>query len=162
VTPLPVPHDAAQVALVVAGDGRRALLATDLGEVPPGLPALIDGCDIALLESNHDPAMLARGPYPEHLKRRIASSKGHLSNAQTHAVLARLGPRVRAVVLMHLSRTNNAPELALAVAADALAGRGVRLLAASQDDPLALDVEASPPRRAPPRGRDRQLELPFA
>jgi phosphoribosyl 1,2-cyclic phosphodiesterase len=170
VWPTPLPHDAAQVALVFEAGGLRAGLATDLGEVPPGLPEAFSACDLLLLESNHDLAMLRDGPYPMHLKRRIASAKGHLSNAQAAELLRALPPRARSVVLMHLSRTNNAPELALASARDALAGRRVRLFVAPPRGPLSFDVAApppdaplaqSPPAPRPPAPPGAQLALPF-
>jgi phosphoribosyl 1,2-cyclic phosphodiesterase len=158
VTPTPLPHDVAQVALAISDGTRRAAIATDLGEVPPALPTLLAGCDVVLLESNHDRDMLERGPYPERLKRRIGSARGHLSNAQTHALLRALPPAAHTVVLMHLSRTNNRPDLALASAADALGSRGARLLAASQHEPLTVDAADAPPRFY---RRPEQLALPL-
>jgi phosphoribosyl 1,2-cyclic phosphodiesterase len=148
IAPLPIPHDAAQVSLVFEHEGRSVGLATDLGEVPPGLEEHLARCDALLIESNHDVGMLDRGPYPAHLKRRIASARGHLSNEQTHALLSRLSARTRHVVLMHLSETNNAPELALEVARDALAGRAVTLRAAAQGDPMIVDATAPAPEAA--------------
>ncbi len=164
IAPLPIPHDAAQVSLVVEGGGLRAGIATDLGEVPPGLADHLAACEVLLLESNHDPELLSRGPYPAHLKRRIASARGHLSNQQAHAFLRELSPRTHTVVLMHLSGTNNAASIALEVARDALAGRAVTLHAASQSTPLLLDAAAPPPVAlpgAPPgaRGAVDQLRL---
>lgn len=155
--PRPVPHDAAQVALVIEGGGRRAAVVTDLGEVPGGLVEHLAGCDALLLESNHDEEMLAKGPYPEHLKRRIRSARGHLSNRQTHGLLTALA-RKRAlaptVILMHLSEHNNHPELALEVARDAV-GPHRRLLAAPPRGPVVLDVVAAPAPAAAPRRRAR-------
>ncbi|AUX23544.1 MBL fold metallo-hydrolase [Sorangium cellulosum] len=148
VSPRPLPHDAAQVALVVGDGARRAALVTDLGEVPPGLLEHVAGCDVLLLESNHDADMLAGGPYPQHLKRRISSSRGHLSNAQACALLAALPGGTHTVALMHLSEINNRPELALEAARDALSGRRTRLLAAPPRGPLVLD--AAPPAGLPP------------
>jgi phosphoribosyl 1,2-cyclic phosphodiesterase len=161
IAPTPLPHDAAQVALVVEGGGRRAAIVTDLGEVPPGLPAHLARCDVVLIESNHDLEMLQQGPYPAFLKRRIMSARGHLSNAQTHALLRVLPVETHTVVLMHLSKSNNRPDLALDSAHDALGGRRVRLLAAEQDACLALDAapsEAWPPL-AGARGKPAQLSL---
>lgn len=148
----PVPHDAAQVALVFDDGRHRAALATDLGEVTGALFDHVADCDALLLESNHDAALLERGPYPETLKRRIASARGHLSNAQACALLRRLGPSLRQVVLMHLSETNNRPELARAAARDALVRRDVKLVVAHQKHPLVLELGG------PARGR--QLTLP--
>lgn len=139
VTPLPLPHDAAQVSLKFrARDGATAAIATDLGEVPPDLPAHLAGCGVVLLESNHDLEMLWRGPYSNSLKRRVASPRGHLSNAQTSELLRALDRAVQTVVLMHLSETNNLPALALERAAEALADHPARLLAASQGGVLVV------------------------
>lgn len=163
VAPLPLPHDAAQVALVVAHAGRSAAIVTDLGEVPPALEAHVAGCDLLCLESNHDEDMLARGPYPAFLKRRVASSRGHLSNRQAHAFIARLSPRTRALGLVHLSRTNNRPDLALASARDALGGRDVHLFAAKPAGAQTIDLASLGAPHAPlarPHRRSVQLELP--
>jgi phosphoribosyl 1,2-cyclic phosphodiesterase len=164
-SPRPLPHDAEQVALVVSDGARSAALATDLGEVPPGLLEHVAGCDVLLLESNHDPDMLADGPYPQHLKRRIRSSRGHLSNAQAHGLLSALPDGTHTVALMHLSETNNRSDLALEVARDALSGKRTRLLVAPPRGPLVIDVAAAPPeplaRRNPPQdaASARQLGL---
>lgn len=176
-TPTPLPHDAAQVALVVSDGTHRAAIATDLGEVPPALPELLSDCDVLLLESNHDPDMLWRGPYPEHLKRRIASARGHISNEQCGELLRALPDRAHTVVLLHLSRTNNRPEAALSIAREALAGRHTHLHAARQDESLVIHAGSARPshaivaRRAEgvregavskaASAKSRQLALPF-
>jgi phosphoribosyl 1,2-cyclic phosphodiesterase len=154
VTPAPVPHDAAQVGLVIEGGGCKAALVTDLGEVPAALPALLRGVSVALIESNHDVEMLQRGPYPAFLKRRIASARGHLSNRQAHALLRALPREVATVALMHLSEANNLPELALESARDALAGRATRILAAPPRETVVIDALARP---APARGEQLAL-----
>lgn len=162
VAPMPVPHDAPQVALVFEHRGRRtarAGLVTDLGHVPRGLARHLTGCELLLLESNHDPAMLEAGPYPAFLKRRIASPVGHLSNPQAARLLAQLGPRTREVVLMHVSQKCNAPPRALACARAALRGRRVKLRVAHQDRPLDLRVRG---RRGTRGGvHEGQLALPL-
>ena len=136
--PLPVPHDAPQVALVLRHEWRVVGLVTDLGHVPLDLAPHLADCDTLLLESNHDPEMLERGPYRPALKRRIAGPEGHLANADAAALLARLGAPLRTVVLVHLSETNNRPELALEPASRALSGRDTTLLAATQREPLVV------------------------
>jgi len=157
-SPRPLPHDAAQVGLVISDGARSAALLTDLGEIPPGLVEHVAGCDVLLLESNHDEELLERGPYPPFLKRRIRSSRGHLSNRQAHGLLSAVLRRAAAphtVALMHLSETNNRADLALEVAADALDGRAVKLCAAPPRGPLVIDAAAQPPRqvvRRPGRG----------
>ncbi len=148
VTPLPLPHDAAQVALRFSDGQSDAALCTDLGDIPPRLPELLHGCELLLLESNHDLDLLATGPYPEFLKRRIASARGHLSNAQAHALLRVVAPLTRRVVLMHLSETNNRVCLARASAEDAVSGYPVEVLVASQDQPLAVESPSVPKQLA--------------
>lgn len=148
VAPLPVPHDAAQVALRFTADGGPAVaLATDLGEVSDALVAHLRGAEVVLLESNHDLDMLWRGPYSPSLKRRIASRRGHLSNDAAASALARLDARTRTVVLMHLSETNNAPAIARERAAEALAHLPTEIVTATQHQPLTIDLE--PPRQLP-------------
>lgn len=122
VEPFPVPHDAAEPAQYVLGDGARRLgVLTDIGESTPHVAATLSGCDALVLECNHDPEMLARGPYAPPLKRRIAGRLGHLDNEASAQLLARLdNSRLRHVVASHLSETNNTPELARAALARAL------------------------------------------
>lgn len=143
-----IPHDAPQVALVLETKLTTVGLVTDLGHVPKGLMPLLSDCETLLLESNHDPEMLAKGPYPDALKRRIGGSLGHLSNAQAGDVLACLPHAPIHVVLMHLSETNNSPGLARSSAEAALGHRGTRVLVAHQHRPLELGAL-----------RDAQLQL---
>ena len=145
VTALTVPHDAPQVSLRFDHDGQSAALATDLGEVPPGLIEHFAGCENLFIESNHDSDMLWAGPYPYHLKRRVAGDHGHLSNAQTHGLLRSLDRSVRTVVLMHLSQTNNTPELARASAVEALCDHPATLLLASQFGVTTVGADAPNP-----------------
>lgn len=120
VAPLPVPHDAANVALSISDDAGTATIATDVGEPTGRLSDHLRDSDIVLLESNHDHEMLRSGPYPLHLQRRVASARGHLSNLQACAVLRKLSARTHTVVLMHLSGANNTPTLAAEQAREAL------------------------------------------
>jgi phosphoribosyl 1,2-cyclic phosphodiesterase len=142
VSPFPVPHDAPQVSLVLDDGETRVGLATDLGVVPTGLAEHLSGCTVVLLESNHDPGLLAAGPYPPFLKSRIASALGHLSNEQAADLLRALDPCCVDVVLMHLSETNNRPELALRAARSALGGRRVGVHVARQREPLSVAIRA--------------------
>ena len=85
-------------------------IATDLGHPTPRVLDLLADCRSIILEANHCSILLAEGPYPPHLKRRIASNRGHLSNRQTFEMLAGLiHPGLEHVVLAHLSETNNTP-----------------------------------------------------
>lgn len=110
------PHDAAEpVCFVVEHERTRLGILTDLGAPTARLAELFESLDAAYLESNYDPEMLRRGPYPIDLQQRIRGGRGHISNDQS-AVLAAAGARRRLqwVAAAHLSEVNNAPELALA------------------------------------------------
>lgn len=117
--------------------GRVLVHVTDLGEPRDELVHAFRDPHVLVLESNHDVELLAAGPYTAELKRRVAGPRGHLSNAQTAALIAALaGPLLHTVVLAHLSETNNTPAHAMAAAQEALARAGradVRLVVAAQD-----------------------------
>ncbi len=110
----PVPHDSAQAVGYWLDDGdHRVCLATDLGCVPDHLLEYMQAADLAVLESNYDPASLAAGPYPVFLKIRIASTNGHLSNLQAgEAIVRAASDGLQEVWLAHLSAENNSPWLA--------------------------------------------------
>jgi phosphoribosyl 1,2-cyclic phosphodiesterase len=122
--PFSVPHDAREpIGLVVEdGSGRRVGVAADLGTASRLAWAHLSDLDGLVVETNHDLDMLRRGPYPWHLKQRVAGSHGHLSNREAAEGLEELvSERLQWVVLYHLSRTNNSP----ALAAEAI-GRALR------------------------------------
>lgn len=139
VLPVAVPHDAAEPLQFVIGDGaRRVGVLTDLGHPADGVAAGFAGCDALVLECNHDAELLAAGPYPGFLKARVGGDRGHLSNAQAAALLARLGgARLQHLVAAHLSDTNNRPELARAALAGALGCAPEWIGVAEQDAGLA-------------------------
>ena len=111
---VPTPHDGADgVAFVVANQGRRLGVLTDLGHVFDGLTEVIATLDAVLIESNYDPRMLKEGPYPPMLKKRIMGPGGHLSNEETATLLKKAGTKLSWACLAHLSEQNNAPPIAL-------------------------------------------------
>ena len=120
--PFAVPHDAAEpLQLVCSTAHARVGVITDLGAPDDRVIAALQGCDALLLECNHDRAMLQHGPYPAWLKRRIGGARGHLANDQSAALLAAVRHNaLRHVLAAHLSRQNNAPDLALAALTRAL------------------------------------------
>ncbi len=146
VTPFTIPHDAIDpVGFVFETEGARIGLATDLGYMPSNLHMHLRGCDILMLESNHDLDMLRDGPYPWSVKQRVMSRVGHLSNDAAAEFLARRYDGHAAwVVLAHLSESNNLPALARLAAERALSGRmsllANRLLLAEQNSPLEAIV----------------------
>ncbi|MFH1009856.1 MAG: MBL fold metallo-hydrolase [bacterium] len=122
----PVPHDAVEPAgFLFEHNGARVAIATDLGYVTREVKKALSGCQVIILEANHDEAMLANGPYPEYLKERIRSRHGHLSNRQSARALEEAcHDDLRHVVLAHLSRENNDPFLARDTVAAAFSGNG--------------------------------------
>ena len=109
ISPFTVPHDAREPLQLRCTDGARTLgILTDLGHVTPHALACLAGCHALLLESNHDPEMLAQSSYPDFLKRRVGGALGHLSNAQASAALSALRhAQLSTVVAAHLSERNN-------------------------------------------------------
>ena len=124
-------HDTDESVGYRVDDGSVFALATDLGCVTEEVLEALLGADTVLIESNHDVEMLRFGPYPYHLKRRILSDRGHLSN-EICAKLARklVTDGTKRVILGHLSRENNTPLLAMSAAEKALAGLGAQLYCA--------------------------------
>jgi len=121
IEPFPTSHDAREPCGFFIGDGgSRFAFCTDTGILPPALVRDLARCDGVLLESNHCPEMLATGPYPESLKRRIRSRRGHLSNTAAATCLREIGGHIGSVILAHLSEVNNTPERALASAKEGL------------------------------------------
>ncbi len=117
IEPIRTPHDAIEgVCFVIedVNDGQRFGLLTDLGHAFTGLSNVIRTLDAVLLESNYDEAMLHHGPYPQHLKNRIAGKRGHLSNTDAAKLLDHCDTdRLQWVCLGHLSGENNTPEVAI-------------------------------------------------
>lgn len=112
---------------VTLTDGRKIGIATDLGIMTETVQNALTGCDLVLLESNHDVGMLENGPYPYRLKRRILSDRGHLSNlACAETVKALVNNGTTRLFLGHLSRENNVPALAYQTSLTALSEIGAK------------------------------------
>jgi phosphoribosyl 1,2-cyclic phosphodiesterase len=148
IEPFAVPHDAREPIGLVVEDpaGRRIGLVADLGSRSRLAWGRLTDLDALILESNHDLEMLRSGPYPWPLKQRVASRHGHLSNRDAAQGVAELDTgRLQWVVLYHLSRTNNLPQLAMEVVGEALSlgGSPARLCVADQSQPTPwLEVAA--------------------
>lgn len=116
VTSFAISHDAvAPCGYLLNAGGCRVCLVTDSGEVTPEMLQKMRQADLLIIEANHDRERLLRGPYPQHLKMRILSPTGHLSNDQAAEAILHTWRQdsVRWLWLSHLSRTNNTPRLAL-------------------------------------------------
>ncbi len=123
--PFPITHDTTDpVGFVIHSAEARIGVATDLGIATRLVREKLQRCRVLVLESNHDERMLTDGPYPWHLKQRIKSRHGHLSNSESAELLGDLvHAGLEGVFLAHLSETNNHPDIARAVAHELLAGR---------------------------------------
>lgn len=114
VNPMKISHDAAQpVAYRIGYGNRRVGICTDLGVYNDYTVECLKGMDALLIEANHDVNMLQVGPYPYYLKQRILGERGHLSNENSGRLLSRiLHDKLQTIILGHLSKENNLPELA--------------------------------------------------
>ncbi len=141
VTYFRTPHDA-QFSVGYRFEGSSVFAyATDTGCITESMINGLTGADLALIEANHDLKMLREGPYPYYLKRRIMSEKGHLSNddcAKLAYSLAKSG--TRDIIIGHLSRENNTPEIALSTVKSALCGENARVYAAPMCSMLSVTV----------------------
>jgi phosphoribosyl 1,2-cyclic phosphodiesterase len=136
VDPFSLPHDADDpVAFRLTWRRRSMAIVTDLGYPSQLVRERIRGCQLLVIEANHDDAMLRAGPYPWPLKQRIGGKSGHLSNLQSSQLLRDvLHDELEDVVLAHLSEINNHPDLARLTAQEMLGSRGPRLGVASQHE----------------------------
>jgi phosphoribosyl 1,2-cyclic phosphodiesterase len=137
IDPFPITHDACDpVGFLIESHEGKIGVATDLGCATALVRDKLKGCRMLVLESNHDEEMLINGPYPWHLKQRIRSRHGHLSNEDSAALLDEvIHEGLSAVFLAHLSEVNNDPAVARNVAERLLAGQNVctpRLLVGNQ------------------------------
>lgn len=114
ITAFTVPHDSLDnVGYRIQACGTTFCLITDAGHITDEMSRFISEADYLVLEANHDAEMLQNGPYPDHLKARVASQRGHLSNSQcAEALVNYASSRLKHVWLCHLSQENNHPELA--------------------------------------------------
>lgn len=123
IVPFRTSHDSAQSCgfVVTTTDDRKIAIATDTGYVTEETKAAVKGCDLILAESNHDIGMVRNGIYPYLLKRRILSDVGHLSNIDCSNFVTELVKNgTTRIVLGHLSKENNIPELAFQTSKSAL------------------------------------------
>ena len=146
VRPFSISHDAVDpVCYTVEKQGKRAAVATDMGCFDDTIIRVLGQCDSVLIEANHDINMLQVGPYPYSLKMRILGNKGHLSNTSCADLIKEiLHKDLKHLVLGHLSREINFPQLAYRTVLDELEKTetwgtlDTRLMVASRDEPTEL------------------------
>ena len=114
IEPVSISHDAADpVAYKIRQQEKNVAVMTDLGTYDDHIVEKLQNVDVLLLEANHDVRMLQAGAYPYPLKQRILGDKGHLSNERSGQLLGKvLHDHLKHIVLGHLSKENNYPELA--------------------------------------------------
>ena len=114
VKPFSIPHDVPCFGYSFIENGKKISILTDLGHTNDRILKCVQGSQIVYLESNYDKFLLSKNEhYPLVLKRRIAGPNGHLSNNDSAEFIAKLVlTGTRQIILSHLSRDNNNPDLA--------------------------------------------------
>ena len=114
ILPFSIPHDAADpCGFNIFYENKKMSVATDIGHITTEIIDRLSNSSFILLEANYDNNVLKCSSYPYSLKQRIAGPNGHLSNdiaGKTISYLVEHG--LNTVMLGHLSKENNFPELA--------------------------------------------------
>lgn len=129
ITSYSIPHDAADpCGYSIVSHNKKVCIATDLGYFSKEVCNAVKDCNAVLLESNHDVEMLKFGPYPYSLKKRILSKVGHLSNTDCgKAALCAVTGKCKKIILGHLSKVNNYPELAYKTVENIFNENGIKI-----------------------------------
>lgn len=114
VNPFPIPHDAANpCGFNLFHDNKKMSIATDIGHMSKEIITNLSDSSFLLLEANYEPEILKCSSYPYMLKERIKGPNGHLSNSDAGKTISYLVDHgLNKVMLGHLSKENNFPELA--------------------------------------------------
>lgn len=120
--PFSIPHDAANpCAFNIFNGNNKISIATDIGHITPEIISCLEKSTFLLLESNYDSNVLKCSSYPYYLKERISGPYGHLSNdVAAKTILHLTNSGLKKVMLGHLSKENNFPELAYKTVIDEL------------------------------------------
>lgn len=113
ITPFSKSHDADDPhSFMISSAGINIGVITDIGYACKNVQQYFAQCHAVFLESNYCEDMLMNGSYPYHLKKRISSAKGHLSNLQALDLLLNFqSPQLQLLILSHLSQNNNNPQI---------------------------------------------------
>jgi len=138
IEPFSIPHDAVDPsAFIFRLGGKKIAIVTDIGHASGLVQHHLRECDLLVLESNHEVTLLMNSGRPMDLKHRILGKHGHLSNADSMALLKRVAhARTRHVILAHASQECNRYELVEQHASQCLKQLGrldIRILVAQQD-----------------------------
>ena len=112
--PFHIPHDAAEpCGYNIYSENNKISIATDIGHMDNSILKKLEESKFLLLESNYEPEILKYAKYPYYLKRRISGPNGHLSNQEaSDTIIKLLSTGVNNIMLGHLSKETNFPELA--------------------------------------------------
>jgi phosphoribosyl 1,2-cyclic phosphodiesterase len=138
--PFSAPHDVPTAGLQLMTDYGNIGLLTDCGCVTDKQLAGLEGADCVIIEANHDKKMLKSGPYPACLKRRIASTKGHLSNDETMAAVAALSGGLKSCFFAHVSEENNDYDILEKLSDFCSANYGVNTFVLRQKQAASFDL----------------------
>lgn len=143
--PFHIPHDAVNpCGFNVFNKGKKISIATDLGHVTPEIFNNLEKSSFILLESNYDPNILKYSSYPFALKQRIAGPDGHLSNNTSGELVSKLiNTGLSSVMLGHLSKENNFPELAYKTVVEEIISNhhdesDIKIVVAKRDGPSSI------------------------
>ena len=108
----PLSHDVPCIGVYIKEEEKEFVYITDTGYVKEKILTKYQNKDAYILESNYEEEMLQNGKYPFHLKQRIRSDKGHISNVDSCRYITKLaGPKTKNICLAHLSEENNKEEI---------------------------------------------------
>lgn len=135
-------HDAPCVGFAVTDSaGNKVAIVSDTGHVPEEAMAHLFGCAAILVETNYDTDILVKSPYKAEQQKRIASHVGHLrSECAAELVEMVAWPGLKFVVALHLSSTNNHPDLVRFCLSTAAHGTGAEIIVSQQNEPTKMMV----------------------
>ena len=136
-------HDASDSNGYIFKENDKSLVyITDTGYINRKYKEKLTNKNIYIMESNHDIKMLQEGKYPYHLKQRILSDRGHLSNEMSAKYLSEfIGKNTKNIILIHLSHENNDPDIALSTLKNKLEAENINfnnIILSSQDENTEL------------------------
>ena len=127
ILPFNIYHDAAEpVGYNFYNKNKKISVITDTGCIDDQIKKHIKNSNLLMIESNHDENMLRMGSYPWFLKKRVSGELGHLSNEDAGNIVSdALSGKNEKILLGHLSRENNFPELAHQTVSNILNEKGI-------------------------------------
>lgn len=140
ILPFDIPHDAANpCGFSISDNNSKLSIATDIGHMTNSILDNIKDSNFLLLEANYEPDVLKCSSYPFHLKERIASPIGHLSNIEAGKTINYLSDfGVKNIMLGHLSNENNFPELAYKSVLEQIENKNLNLTVANRFEPSPI------------------------